>query len=248
MINLEQLRSEHHPEEVRRRLEGERRHVYLKDAVFGGIDGCVTTFAVVAGAMGADLSNNVIVILGFANLVADGFSMAVSNYLGTKLESERVEQAREAELRHIRHVPEGEREELRQIFARKGFDGEALENIVRVISADEKLWVNTMLREELGLQLEGPSPVRAGLATFGAFLVVGFAPLVSFVIPGLEMPERFGMSIALAAVAFASVGLVKAVILERSKLRSAMETLVTGGGAAALAYVIGAWLRATFGA
>lgn len=94
MSDIETLKAEHHPEKIKIRLASQAQHGYVGDAVFGAIDGCVTTFAVVASAMGANLSNSVVLILGFANCIADGFSMAVSNYLGTKSERERVEQAR----------------------------------------------------------------------------------------------------------------------------------------------------------
>src|SRR5688500_11963283 len=119
MNRLEQLKWDHQPEAIRLRMAAKPQHGYLGDAVFGGMDGGVTTFAVVAGAMGAELGNATVVILGFANLIADGFSMAVSNYLGTKSEREQVEQARQAEHMHIVHVPEGEREEIRHLFERK---------------------------------------------------------------------------------------------------------------------------------
>lgn len=243
MSELEQLRAEHHPERIRRRLRERSGAGYLGDAVFGAIDGCVTTFAVVAGAMGAGLSNTVVIILGFANLIADGFSMAVSNYLGTKSERERVEQARRDEERHIAQVPEGEREEIRQIFAHKGFHGEVLERIVDVITANPKLWVDTMVTEELGLHLTGRSPVRAGVATFLAFLVVGFVPLLSFLVPDLDQTQRFALSIGMAALAFTAVGVAKAFVVDKPLFRAGLETLLTGGGAAALAYLIGALLR-----
>ena len=247
MSELERLRAEHQPEGIRRRLGKGSSGGYLGDAVFGAIDGCVTTFAVVAGAMGANLSNTVVIILGFANLLADGFSMAVSNYLGTKSERERVEQARRDEERHIEQVPEGEREEIRQIFSRKGFSGEVLERIVEVITSNPKLWVDTMVSEELGLHLTGRSPVRAGLATFGAFLLVGFVPLVAFLLPGLEQGQRFGLSIGMSALAFAGVGVAKAFVVDKPLFRAGLETLLTGGGAAALAYVIGDLLRRWIG-
>ena len=247
MSELEQLRAEHHPERIRRRLGKQNGGGYLGDAVFGAVDGCVTTFAVVAGAMGANLSNTVVIILGFANLLADGFSMAVSNYLGTKSDRERVDQARRDEERHITQVPEGEREEIRQIFAGKGFGGETLENIVEVITSNRKLWVDTMVSEELGLHLTGRSPVCAGFATFAAFLVAGFVPLLSFLIPGLDQSQRFGLSILLAGIAFAGVGVAKAFVVDRPLFRSGLETLLTGGGAAALAYIIGVLLRLWLG-
>jgi VIT1/CCC1 family predicted Fe2+/Mn2+ transporter len=242
------LEHDHHPESIRRRLTAPREHSVLGDAVLGGIDGCVTTFAVVAGAVGAGFQPLVIIILGFANLIADGFSMAVSNYLGTKSRREEVENARQMEHRHIEASPEGEREEIRQIFAKKGFEGETLEKIVEVITQNRKLWVDTMVTEEFGLQLEGVHPIRAGVVTFLAFLVVGLIPLLPFLIPALNHDHQFLTSAVFTAIAFTAVGMVKGRVLGRSIIRGGMETLLTGGIAAALAYCIGSWLRQMFGA
>jgi len=237
----------HRPAEIRRRLATRTSHSYLGDAVLGGIDGCVTTFAVVAGAVGGGFSSLVVIVLGFANLIADGFSMAVSNYQGTKSDREHVERARRDEERQIDAFPAGEREEVRQIFGSKGFEGDVLDSIVDTITGDRRLWVDTMITEELGLQLDGPSPVRAGLATFLAFLLVGVIPLVPFLIPGLEIPARFLLSSTAAGVAFFGVGLGKGIVLRQSPVRSGFGTLLTGGAAALIAYLVGAWLRQTFG-
>ena len=242
------LELEHRPETIRSRLAQQRRHSYLGDAVLGAIDGTVTTFAVVAGVMGAGFSGVVVIILGFANLLADGFSMAVSNYLGTKSQQQRVTQTRRWEERHIQEIPAGEREEIAQIFARKGFGGEVLDRIVETITADRRLWVDTMLTEEHGLQLDGPSPVRAGLATFLAFLLVGLIPLVPFLLPGLDPGQRFVASSVATGLAFLTVGVAKGAVLEQPFVRSGLETLLTGGIAALLAYLMGSWLRQAFGA
>ncbi len=243
---LQRLRAEHEEGRIRARIEGRRRHSYLADAVLGGIDGCVTTFAVVAGAVGAQFPGVVVIVLGVANLVADGFSMAGSNYLSTKSQREQVDEARREERRHIEKVPGGEREEVRQIFARKGFRGETLDRIVATITANRELWVDTMVREELGLRLEGPPPLRAALATFAAFVLVGLVPLLPFLSGGVA--QRFWASAAATAVAFLAVGVMKGVALGRSMLRSGLETLGIGGGAATLSYLIGAGLRHAFGA
>ena len=243
----EELEAEHRPEEVRRRLAEGRRPSYLGDAILGGIDGCVTTFAVVAGAVGGGFSGVVIIVLGMANLLADGFSMAVSNYQGTKSQRQQIEEARRSEERQVEEIPEGEREEIRQIFAAKGFSGETLERIVQTITNDERLWVDTMLTEELGMEVEGPDPLRAALATGVAFLVVGFLPLIPFLIPNLAADTRFLASAVAAGFAFFAVGAAKGFVLERPVLRAGVETLLTGGGAALLAYLVGSWLRATFG-
>jgi len=242
----EPIQEDHRPEAIRQRLAEDTGHDYLADAVLGGIDGCVTTFAVVAGATGGALAPLVVIILGFANLVADGFSMAVSNYHGTRSEHELLDQRRRIEERHIREVPEGEREEIRQIFARKGFDGEILERIVDTITADHRLWVDTMLTEEHGLRLEGPDPVRAALTTFVAFFVVGLVPLVPYLLP-LVPSTTFATSCILTAVAFFGIGWAKGQRLQQSRLRSAWETFWTGGTAAILAYLVGWGLRAAFG-
>ena len=242
------LKDDHSPGAISARLATRKTAGYLGDAVLGAIDGCVTTFAVVAAAVGGGFSGNVIIVLGFANLIADGFSMAVSNYLGTKSQHEEIENARADERRHIEEIPEGEREEIRQIFAGKGFAGEVLETIVTVITADRKLWVETMVTEELGLDGGKRSPRRAALATFVAFLCVGLLPLIPYLVPLLDHSRQFVASAVMTGVAFAAIGVAKGMLLRRSVLRSGLETLLTGGGAAALAFFVGAWLRHAYGA
>src|SRR5262245_3025507 len=115
------LAEQHTPKAIRERLARGPAHSYLGDFVLGAIDGCVTTFAVVAGVAGAGLSPTVVIIMGLANVLADGFSMAVGNFLGTKSDRQVVERIRRMEEMHIDKVPDAEREEIRQIFAGKGF-------------------------------------------------------------------------------------------------------------------------------
>jgi VIT1/CCC1 family predicted Fe2+/Mn2+ transporter len=241
------LKGEHHPDRIRTRLDAEQQHSYLGDAVLGGIDGCVTTFAVVAGAVGAGFPSAVAIVLGTANLLADGFSMAASNYQASRTEQERLDRARRHEEHHIEQIPEGEREEIRQIYQRKGFSGAGLEHIVDTITADRKLWVDTMITEELGLPLEPAGPLRAGLVTFFAFLVVGLVPLLPFLVPGLEPGRIFAASCVMTAIAFFAVGSVKGHWLGTSRVRGGLETLAVGSVAAVLAYVVGAWLQSMFG-
>ena len=250
MHNLKQpgeLEREHSPEAIQARLAALRKHNYLGDAILGGIDGCVTTFAVVAGAVGGNFPEMVVIILGFANLLADGFSMAVSNYQNTKSQLELVEEARRTEEYHIKQIPKGEQEEIRQIFASKGFEGEILEKIVEVITQDRHLWVDTMLTEELGLQIEGPRPSRAALVTFGAFCAVGIIPLIPFLFSTLTPEQTFILSSVVTALAFLGIGMTKGWILQRSVLKAGLETLAIGGAAAVLAYLVGVWLRQAFG-
>ena len=239
--------ADHAPGRIRERLAQARSHDHLSDAVLGGIDGCVTTFAVVAGATGGALPALVIVILGFANLIADGFSMAVGNYHATRSERELVDRKRRTEEHHIEEVPEGEREEIAQIFARKGFEGETLAQVVDTITANRRLWVDTMITEEHGLPLESPSPLRAGAITFAAFFAVGLVPLLPYLLPEALAMDRFVASSALTATAFFAIGWAKGRHLQQPRLRAAWQTLWTGGAAAILAYVAGWVLRTLFG-
>jgi VIT1/CCC1 family predicted Fe2+/Mn2+ transporter len=240
----EALEHEHLPERIAHRLESSRKHSYLGDGVLGAIDGSVTTFAVVAGVMGANLPHKIVIILGVANLVADGFSMAVSNYQKSKSDRERIQQFRKIESQHIDDIPEGEREEIRQIFARKGFEGNILEDIVAIITEDRERWIDTMLTEELGLQLESPSPTKSALATFVSFAISGMIPILPFVLPLPFTPLGiFYASCIATGLSFFLIGLLKGRALEQPGLRSAFETFLTGGSAAALAYFIGTWLR-----
>lgn len=245
--NLEILYKEHRPEAVKQRLTKTAKSQNISDAVLGGIDGCITTFAVVSGAIGADLSASIAVVLGFANLFADGFSMAISNYESIKVEQEFAEDIRRREEAHIDQIPAGEREEIRQIFHKKGFEGEVLENIVNTISQDRSLWIDTMLTEEHGLQKILPNPWKSAFVTFIAFIVVGAMPLIPFFFSRLEMQQQFLLSTVVAAIAFFSIGMLKSLVFAKPIFRSGLSTLLTGGTAAGLAYLTGHILRVTFG-
>jgi VIT1/CCC1 family predicted Fe2+/Mn2+ transporter len=239
------LQEEHTPRAIRARLGEAPAPSYLSDFIYGAIDGAVTTFAVVAGVEGASLDESVVIILGAANLIADGFSMAVSNFLGSRAERQQRERARREERRHIRLVPEGEREEIRQIFASKGFEGEDLDRVVDVISSDPEIWTDTMMSEELGYGSTEPNEFRAALSTLVAFLTIGFLPLLVFVYdfaaPG-DVEDPFVWSAVMTAIAFFVVGGMKSRFVDQVWWRSALETLAVGSLAAVLAYVAGVLL------
>lgn len=230
------MEHEHSPEAIRRRLEDSPKHNYLRDWIYGGIDGAVTTLAVVSGVAGAQLSSWIILALGFANLFADGFSMAASNYLGTKSEHDDWQRVQDIENRHIELAPEGEREEVRQIYARKGFKGEELGRIVDLITADRERWIQTMLTDEYGLPRAVRSPWIAALCTFTAFLICGLVPLLPF----LFLSENsLRLSAIMAGIVFFAIGSIKSKWSTSSWWHSGVTTLIVGGVAASLAYVTG---------
>lgn len=241
------LRAEHEREAIRKRLAAPYRHSYLADGVLGAIDGCVTTLAIVAGTVGARLPSMVAIVLGLANLLADGVSMAISNFQSARTREQQLERTRRSEEEHIRHVPHGEREEVRQIFANKGFSGQTLDDIVATITSNPELWVNTMLVEEHGLALEGPKPGISGIVTFAAFVGVGAVPLLPYLAPSLNPDQVFSTSVAMALVAFFGIGLLKGHLVGNGRFRIAIETTIAGSAAAALAWAVGHVLRGLVG-
>jgi vacuolar iron transporter family protein len=217
----------------------------LGDFVYGATDGAVTTFAVVAGVIGASLSPSIVLILGFANLLADGFSMAVGNYLAAKAQREYIEKARKREEWEIDNLVEQERQEIRDIYTKKGFKEELLDEIVRVITSRRKVWVDTMMREELGLIEDSSLPRDAAVTTFAAFNVVGLIPLLPFVVmfvigsSVVSATDAFTYSIIFTAAAFFLIGSVKGRVVQKPLLRSGLNTLSIGGIAAAVAFTVG---------
>lgn len=238
------MEHEHSPEAIRSRLETGPRHNYLRDWIYGGIDGSVTTLAVVTGVAGAQLSHWVILVLGFANLFADGFSMAASNYLGTKAEHDDWRRLEHIEHRHIDLEPEGEREEIRQIFERKGFEGADLQRIVELVTSNRERWVNTMLMDEYGLPHAVRSPWIAALTTFTAFLICGLVPLLPYL---FATARSFFVSLVLTGIVFFAIGSIKSRWSTASWWHSGLTTLFVGAIAASLAYITGDLLRQLFG-
>lgn len=226
----------HEPQDIAKRISNVSGRSRLRDVVYGAIDGAVTTFAIVAGVVGAELSTRVIIALGIANVLADGFSMAAGNYSGTKAELDDAKRLREIEEKHIRLAPDGERAELREILAQKGLDGDVLEAATDAIARDRKTWIDMMLVEEYGLSPVGPHPMRAAQATFLAFLAAGMVPLLPYL---LSVPEPFKWSIGATALTFFAVGAAKSHWSLAPWWRSGAETLLIGGVAAAIAYFVG---------
>jgi VIT1/CCC1 family predicted Fe2+/Mn2+ transporter len=233
------MHHDHSPEAIHERLAAGPKQSYLRDWVYGGIDGAVTTFAVVAGVAGAQLSARVVLIIGAANILADGFSMSASNFLGTKTEHEERQRLEAIEYDHIDQFPEGEREEIRQIFREKGFGGEDLERVVELITSDRKRWVHTMLTEEYGLPIEMRSPWLAAAGTLSAFMVCGLIPLLPYF---FGAGDSFLISAGLTGAVFFAIGSVKSRWSMVSWWRSGMETFILGSLAALLAYGVGVLL------
>jgi len=222
---------------------------YLGEFVYGGIDGSVTTFAVVAGASGANLESSIVIILGFANLIADGFAMSVGSYLSAKSEIHNYQKHKSVEYWEVENLPEKEKEEIREIYRAKGFEGEILEEIVKVITSDKDRWVDVMMKEELEMIEESKSPFKVGTVTFISFILLGLVPLLIYVVDYVSdlNQDLFLISSILTSACFIGIGFLKAKVTNTHTFKSILETLLLGGLAAVLSYFVGDFLESLLG-
>ncbi len=222
-----------------------KAHQYLAEFVYGGMDGSITTFAVVAGASGAHLESAVVIILGIVNLVADGFAMSVGSFLSTKSQKQQYERHKRREYWEIEHLRESEVQEIREIFQAKGFEGELLERVVEKITENNDHWVDIMMKHELEMVPENRTSVAIGTATFISFMLVGFVPLSIYVLDFMHPLEvnLFLLSSILTSVAFTGIGFLKSYVTQTNWFRGIAETLLLGVVAATLAFVAGGILE-----
>lgn len=215
---------------------------YIAEFVYGGIDGVITTFAVVAGSAGAELAVPIVLILGFANLIADGFAMSVGSYFSAKSENESYEKHKAVEYWEIENLRDKEVEEIREIYEAKGFEGDLLKQVVDVITSDDEVWVDTMMKEELEMIKNDRPPWKRGLVTFIAFNLVGFIPLSAYAFAGFidaSASDLFVVSSFSTAVALALIGTLKGLVTEQSLIKGIIETVLLGGIAATIAFFVG---------
>ncbi len=235
-----------HIAQVHREKHAGEGSQYLGEMVYGGLDGIITTFAVVSGVAGAELGSKVVLILGLANLFADGFSMAVGAFLSAKSEQEFYARERQREAWEVEHFPDGERAELFHLYQNQGYSEEDARQMVAIKSAEPKRWVDAMMLEELGMLKDERSPQRAALATLISFIVAGSVPMLVYLL-GLLVPvssqAAFPIAIGLSGLALFGLGAAKVLVTERSAWKSGLEMLLVGGLAASVAYLVGVLLK-----
>jgi len=238
--DIEKTKKAHAKKAIHKEMH-KKKGEYIGDFVYGALDGIVTTFAVVSGVTGAGLSTTIILILGFANLLADGLSMAAGNYLGTKSEQEYYKKEKERETWEIEHVPEGEKEEIREIYSRKGFKGRDLERAVEIITSDKETWVKTMMLEELNMVEDKKSPIKAGMVTFIAFFALGLIPVFAYTVSYLFafQSDLFLITVILTLVTIFVVGSVRSLVIKKKWYIAGLEMLIIGGAVAIASYYAG---------
>lgn len=218
---------------------------YLREIVYGGTDGIVTTFAVVAGFAGAQSQDVAVIpvltvlVFGFANLFADGVSMSLGGFLATSSDHDKYRSEQKKELYEITHHPEDERMETIEILEQKGFTKKQAQEITTLYESNPSYWLNFMMSEELTMaNPEGEKPVLMSVATFISFVTFGFLPLIPYVIMK-GSPVVFSISIVTTGIALFLLGILRYAVTRQSLLRAVFESVLLGGMAATVAYVVG---------
>ena len=211
---------------------------HLSDVILGGQDGLVNVLGVILGVAAATSDSRIVIAAGMAATFAESISMGAVAYTSRLAENDLYHSEREREYRHIHLAPDVEVEEIRDIYRKKGFEGETLDSIVDVITANPDVWVNVMMAEEF--QLTPPEKSQA----LRSALLVGFSALVGSLIPMLpffflNVTLSIWIAVAVAALTLFIVGVYKARVTVGKPLRSGIEMAVIGTVSALAGYVVG---------
>lgn len=214
----------------------------LSDIILGGQDGLVNVLGVILGVAAATSDARIVLVAGLAATFAESVSMGAVAYTSTLADSDLYESERAREHRHVRLVPALERQEIRDIYAAKGFDGPLLDQIVDTITADKDVWVAVMMAEELQLR---PTDRRDALRSA---LIVGVAAIIGSLIPlapfaWLPVGVSMWVSILISALTLFVVGAFKARLTVGHPGKSGLEMAVIGTVSALVGYAVGALLK-----
>ena len=225
---------------------------HIKSAVYGGLDGIITTFATVTSVAGSGLHHSVILILGLAHLVADGLSMGLGDTLSSQAEADLVEHERRREVWEFENYPEGEIEEMVELYEKKGISTEDARLVINTLAKYKEAFVDIMMVEELNLMPIDPdhSPMVGGLVTFASFMIFGTVPLLSYLvnlIPGVNMSSdvAFGASCVLTVLTLFLLGAIKGSFVGQTWWISGLSMACNGSLAAACGWLIGYLLQLT---
>lgn len=226
---------------------------YIKSIVFGGLDGIVTTFSIVAAVAGASLTPEIVIMMGFANLLSDGISMGLGDYLSESAELDYIRTERNREVWEFENKPELELQEMINIYKAKNVSEEDAKNILQTMMKYKDLFIDHMMVLELGLQTpdEDENPLKNGLVTFGSFVVFGSVPMwVYLILWGSHYTDYqgiFGIACGFTAVTMFLLGSTQARITHQPVLKTGTTMMLNGCLAAAAAYLIGWGLEHAIG-
>jgi VIT1/CCC1 family predicted Fe2+/Mn2+ transporter len=211
---------------------------FVRDVVIGMSDGLTVPFALAAGLSGAVSSTRLIVIGGLAEIAAGSIAMGLGGYLAAQGDAEHYEQERIREYREVEEIPEQEKAEVSYVFQEYGLSAEESRPIVEALSRRKDAWVDFMMRFELGLEQPEPKRALTSAATIaGAYIAGGLIPLSPYIVLG----NAFRGLIVSACVTLAALGVfgfIKGKFTGARAARSAAQTIIIGGVAAAAAFLL----------
>eukprot|EP01117_Protostelium_nocturnum_P016362 TRINITY_DN6466_c0_g1_i1.p1 TRINITY_DN6466_c0_g1~~TRINITY_DN6466_c0_g1_i1.p1 ORF type:complete len:271 (-),score=83.87 TRINITY_DN6466_c0_g1_i1:269-1081(-) len=218
---------------------------YVESIVFGGLDGIVTTYAVIVAAAASMQTRGIILILGLANLLGDAMGMAIGDWLSSKAEGDHEESERKREEWEVENCPELEKQEMVEIYVKKGLPEHEAREVVDLLFTSKEAFLDVMLIQELGIMPEGgdSSPLKSAAITFVSFFIFGGLPMVPYLASGKYdvkgLDWVFYSSIGVFAIALFALGAVKGKITNSRWWVSGFTMLFTGGVTTAIAYLIG---------
>ena len=224
---------------------GEEKHSrvnWLRDVILGGQDGLVNVLGIVLGVSTASSNNKILMTASLAAAFAESISMAAVAYTSTLADRDYYEKELKRELEEVNQAPEKEREEIRQIYERKGFAGKILEEVVEIITQNKKVWLNTMMEDELGLKrVEKNAILRTSIVVGFAALVGSFVPIMPFVF--LPLPWSVVMSLFVSGVVLFGIGVYEAKTYVGHWIKNGFQMLVIGLGSALAGFLVGKIFR-----
>jgi DNA damage-binding protein 1 len=212
----------------------------------------LTAFAIVAGSAGGALDPSVVLILGFSNIFADALSMGVGEFLSSKAENEWILSEREREKWEVQNYPEGEVQEMIDIYVEKGMERDDAKMVIETIAKYEDFFVDVMMAEELQLAVPEDDhvqeSVREGIIMFLSFAAFGSLPLLGYVIIPISFPDLgeealFVTACIVTGFVLFIMGCMKSVFSSANWVCCGMETLLLGGACATVAYTIGQYVN-----
>lgn len=233
-INVFDREREHHEHK-----DPHQRSFWLSDVLLGGQDGLVNVLGVILGVAAATHQSRIVLVAGFAAALAESVSMAAVAYTSKIAEGEVYQSERAREYRHIEQVPHLEREEIREMYAKKGFHGELLDRIVETITSNKDVWVAVMMAEEHGLvEVNRVASLTSALIVGVSALIGSLIPLIPFLL--VSVSTGIWSSIVIAAITLFSFGIYKAKRTTGHVLKSGIELTLIGIVSALLGYGVGA--------
>lgn len=220
----------------------------LRDLVLGISDGLVTVIAFVAGTTALLNGTTLVLKAGVAEMFAGAISMGLGAYLGSKSQREVYDKEKQREYYEVEHMPDMERQEIRDIYAAKGFDGETLDMIVQHITSDKDRWVDIMMTDELGYGTqENDNPVRTGGIVGVSYMIGALVPLAPYIIHRIlgvvddtnALNVTFIISALLTLAVLFAFGTFKSRFTHQPWWRSGLEMMISGGIGAVIVYLVG---------